>query len=880
MINLQGRPALLLAVCGTAACLAAGAKAQVVINQSGATLLENFLKAPAASNDYFDVDGDGFARVFSTNDQLAPFALPPAPGFGQNLQHWIIQYRAVGSVNGFQELVDFGTTFVTTADNVDIFSSKASKSFHNRTQFINNQVASNAIFNAGNPGGAPVRSDTTTLQATYDVPPNASAGGIRIDMAPVDVPAAWAVFKAGTPAYNKLPATGGYGFNGIISLNKTGGTSGAGLSHKLANLGPRNLFDPNNPGAADSNTIFDVPIAWAPIATVTNLGTGIQEIDKSDMRHLLVTGRSKKGENLMVVTRDSGSGTRNGYNNTLCLDPSWGMGENIGPLSAIANQNILGDEFIPSNKNGNGEVETTTTNHRLGIGYAGAERGINSGWLSGGRLECVAVRNDDVGGALYARPHIDNVLDNGVDGYRLGGPAIFATIGDPQAAPASKGGTSNGLPPMPSIEAAAYLNNVTLSIAAFAATPGGSATLFTPGEFLATNFILTAALDFVPTATDPCNFVANSTYNAFLQTYTRANNVLKNPAYQTFGTFTLNGVVPTRKTGVTYTDGVVNGLNYKDQSGAPYNYGTPLNNRNRICGDFNNDQLRNLDDAYEMVDAFVNPVSWQSGTDAIREVLGDFNGDGNFDINDLWYWGDGLGVDPACGNCVNRLKAFRALDDNFGGNLFGTTQAHGSYASGISAADVAGSGGWTPGFAPIGHDGHVDGGDIDYVYRQFRQNANVSDGQLNWDNLDEAQSSDFSCDINGDGFIDQKDVCFILTMLETTFGDVDLDGDVDAADRAKIAGNVTSAGGWADGDIDGDGVVTSFDLDAWDLYNATGISPCCPSDFDSNGFVNGDDFDAFVGLFEAGDCAADFDLNGFVNGDDFDSFVVLFASGC
>lgn len=53
-----------------------------------------------------------------------------------------------------------------------------------------------------------------------------------------------------------------------------------------------------------------------------------------------------------------------------------------------------------------------------------------------------------------------------------------------------------------------------------------------------------------------------------------------------------------------------------------------------------------------------------------------------------------------------------------------------------------------------------------------------------------------------------------------------------------------------------------------------------PADFDQNGFVNGDDFDSFVALFEAGDPGADFDQNGFVNGDDFDSFVGHFEAGC
>ncbi len=54
----------------------------------------------------------------------------------------------------------------------------------------------------------------------------------------------------------------------------------------------------------------------------------------------------------------------------------------------------------------------------------------------------------------------------------------------------------------------------------------------------------------------------------------------------------------------------------------------------------------------------------------------------------------------------------------------------------------------------------------------------------------------------------------------------------------------------------------------------------CPSDFNNDGFVNGDDFDAFSAAFVAGDSSADFDKNGFVNGDDFDAFVARFVAGC
>ncbi len=54
----------------------------------------------------------------------------------------------------------------------------------------------------------------------------------------------------------------------------------------------------------------------------------------------------------------------------------------------------------------------------------------------------------------------------------------------------------------------------------------------------------------------------------------------------------------------------------------------------------------------------------------------------------------------------------------------------------------------------------------------------------------------------------------------------------------------------------------------------------CFSDFNGDEFVNGDDFDEFVALFELGDASADVNRDGFVNGDDFDEFVAAFVAGC
>ena len=62
---------------------------------------------------------------------------------------------------------------------------------------------------------------------------------------------------------------------------------------------------------------------------------------------------------------------------------------------------------------------------------------------------------------------------------------------------------------------------------------------------------------------------------------------------------------------------------------------------------------------------------------------------------------------------------------------------------------------------------------------------------------------------------------------------------------------------------------------------ATGdVHELCPSDFDHNGFVNGDDADAFAYAFYYGTPDADFDHNTFVNGDDADAFAWAFFDGC
>ncbi len=62
--------------------------------------------------------------------------------------------------------------------------------------------------------------------------------------------------------------------------------------------------------------------------------------------------------------------------------------------------------------------------------------------------------------------------------------------------------------------------------------------------------------------------------------------------------------------------------------------------------------------------------------------------------------------------------------------------------------------------------------------------------------------------------------------------------------------------------------------------SAWNFSITCPADFDDSGFVDIEDYTAFVIAFEAGGDDADFDGSGFVDIEDFNSFVLAFEAGC
>jgi hypothetical protein len=790
----------------------------------------------------------------------------------------MVNYRQVGSGSGLADLVAYGQDFaiygdqttsdMTMPDESTLDSNLVDIAQINRAVYISGGVL-NSLGNANNPGGVPFREVFTTSEGTLsdfevmgmpdralepgdDV--SAVNAGMRVDIAPIDVPVPWfvtiaSVTRGGSANPEAIPGQPGYGDNPRLAVNPDGTDTTQG--NKLRSIGNLNI----NEAMPDANTIFSTPITLVPVAAVVNYGVGRSEMLMSDIRSLMATGRLATGENLVAVTRDSGSGTRNAFASTIVLDPSWAVGENIGERNNNDMFDRLGPNFLPSNKGGSSRAEGTILNHRLAIGHSAAARGA-SRYLQDDTAEQLAVIADLKGGTVAARAEINALLDGGPNGYNIIGPAVFATIGDPESA-------TTGNPAMPNPNAADYMVNIIDSLAAFKGEPTNAENEFSPGEFLAVRELSAAAPQFVPSNTNPGLPIANPRFNMAVADFAADNSAFGDADFTSFNSSSA-GMVPFRTTGVTYTDGNT-GAHYVDQSGATINYGGMLDARNAVAGDFNNDGARDWNDADELVAAWIDRdggPAWQVGTPAIIEVLGDFTGDGNFTDADVRYWADGLAMDPVSGN-LNRTEGFTRVDNAFSSargssnNFFNTALATGAaYAAGDSRGDIAGNLP-TRGFNPVGWDGVVDAQDIDYVY------ANFGD----WSDIQQSVFIDLSADMNGDLVIDQDDVCDIVrNVLKTEFGDVNLDGVVDAADRNIAVANSGMPGGWADGDMNGDGFVDGDDLDIIDGI----VDPCaapCPQDLNGDGVIGASDLAELIGQWAQSGGAADFNGDG-VGADD------------
>ncbi|MEO0513266.1 MAG: GC-type dockerin domain-anchored protein [Planctomycetota bacterium] len=895
----------LIAVCGIASSVSAQ---PTLLNISGATLYQEFLESAAATNDFLNVDGDSDAvgNPITIGDQLAPGSISSLGGI------WAVHYTAVGSGNGIRDLDRVGAAnpsgngFVkgTASNPIDGTFTSVSEGRANRATFISGGSLVTPPAVAANPRGYAVRSLTDGSYLATNSTDDAIAG-IQIDAAPTDVPITWFIRQDGSPSFGAAPGSSGYGQNLIESFNRESGVQGE-ISNQLRLL--ENTFVQGTaPAGMENKEIFGTSLSAAPVVYLVNFGTGYSQLCQTELQFGLVSGRLPNGENLAFATRDVGSGTRNAANNGICLDPSYGMGDNYGPQASDDTTDRLGPLYQASNKGGSSRMDRSVSNNRLAIGYTGAERAFNRGYIvrdgatGNSEMDVLAIKFDDpaYGGTEFIRPTIGNILDNAAgQGYHVLAPSSVGTIGDPRSSlnldindfdgdgdtsePIRGVDMDNTNPPVPNPAAAAWLNNVTRSTEAFAGDPGDNETLFTPGEFLALNFIPGGTTDFVDGPMGACDLIQNPAPNQTLQDFVRIFSVLGEAEYGEFNADGI-GLVPDRTVGIVYSDGVANGANYIDAAGNPLAYRTGLNVENKVAFDFNVDDVRDIGDAELMVEAFEvrNSGATWSGESAVSfEIIGDANGDGNFDVVDVRTAADGLL--PQSG-VVNRRASYQAVDNASDGNFFDTTLITGiSYpaGSGWSCADLTGTDGRqpTPGYHVNASDGVIDLQDVDYVAKQF---SDLDDAAFTWGDTVEASLAtfdngrrDLSGDMNDDQQVDEADVLAILSWLGVPQGDLDLDGDVDGDDLAIAQANEGSTTAlYSGGDVNFDGIVDEGD------FVILGATPELCADQNGDGQLASDDFSAWLGNFLDGNLVADINRDGQLQGDDFSSWLSAFLGG-
>ena len=147
----------------------------------------------------------------------------------------------------------------------------------------------------------------------------------------------------------------------------------------------------------------------------------------------------------------------------------------------------------------------------------------------------------------------------------------------------------------------------------------------------------------------------------------------------------------------------------------------------------------------------------------------------------------------------------------------------------------------------------------------------LSIGASNWEPETDLSASDTVLDLTGNSRIDLGDVRMLVhNILDSEFGDANLDGVVDALDQALVQGNLNTPGGWADGDFNGDDLVNQLDLDIL-LANLPGLD----GDLNGDGFVGLDDLDLILGNWNQNVTPGDLLLgdpsgDGFVGLDDLD----------
>jgi len=220
--------------------------------------------------------------------------------------------------------------------------------------------------------------------------------------------------------------------------------------------------------------------------------------------------------------------------------------------------------------------------------------------------------------------------------------------------------------------------------------------------------------------------------------------------------------------------------------------------------------------------------------------------------------GEIIAIDPTDGSVLSTFATgLGALDGGLayvGGELLAIGSGIGSlvYRIDPSTGAVLGSfalGGVTGSVVGLGGDMSNLSGPVNYAIslgpsevvdgRDFANLAPAVAGDFNGDGLVDSLDIDLlyahqgnaAFDLDGDGDADEDDMDVLIhDILNTEYGDINLDGLVDGTDLAILKTNFASQGvGWSGGDLNGSGLVDVTDLSILAKYFGFNASAAAPS---------------------------------------------------
>lgn len=841
----------------------------------------------------------------------APITGEPTVG-SDTLVYW---YRESGSIQGILDLVDSNglrsanPTPIAPGDpagnlflwaNGSRFNSVASGYSDAPTNTIPNTIAGTP--NTGRLNG---RNYTVGVGSVPEVNQNGQQL-VRIAWSDVRFEQGFAV--SGASSFSATPTTTGYG----LGRGSIGGTNYQALRNSAAIVGGTD---------ASTTRLRNEAIAVVPFNLVANPGTGLAELDKEQAAWMQMVGRLPNGANFNSTTREIGSGTRNQGALNLGVDPSWAggerdrrataeynsfdndgnaiivrVGDEANPVLSLTgstvqdiNENRIGPSVRFSDKiSGSSGVRATVTVSRMGMGILSAGDSATNTATGGTALANVASTTavpmralridwDNDGTKTGTQARAANVIDGSYEMWSSSQAITVAPYANPTANDTGgnaykpiNGDLNDQSPGDPTSNAQEgihrkFLNNITQPISSYNTT---SFTSITPADFILTSSFIPPQI-MAKTKVFDGGAYSDRTRSMdeealYQQSVVNGSGVL-NIATNWADPGTMNGGIGTGAVKYRIFASANNASN------AVANRTIDVNARTNLAGDFNGDEVRDVQDVSAMALAYASPSrflttpasgdvdgfnyngaavnSTSAGTNASSAdgliVLSDFNSNGNVAVDanngsfatstiersDVRYFLYGATVDTSAYD-VGADAAAKAKNRRENGVRFGELKKNAAIGSFNSSMDGFVGVVNNPNTGTFYTQGEVDNlkfnkFDVNGDNVVTRADAKLVDRNIgkNYTNLsdvlstnDDLVAAEFQDDLTithvlDGGTSDFKMIRDALGTASLLDGDATIDGVVDVRDLLNMANNwLGPADQWSDGDFDFNGFVDKADL--------------------------------------------------------------------